>query len=160
MPLRTAADVKEGDVLAGKYRIERVIGIGGMGVVVSAIHLELGTVVAVKLLVADGGTAPEMVERFSREARAASRLRSEHAVRVFDVGKHDGTPYMVMEFLAGDDLDAVLARQGALDIATGVGFVLQACEGIAEAHSMGIVHRDVKPKNLFLTRRIDGSSIV
>jgi serine/threonine-protein kinase len=158
MLLRTAADLKEGVVLAGKYRVERVIGAGGMGVVVSAIHLDLGTTVAVKLLLSATG---DLVERFSREARAASRLKSEHAVRVFDVGKHaDGTPFFVMEHLVGEDLDSLLARQGPLDAGATVGFVLQACEAVAEAHAMGIVHRDLKPKNLFLTRRVDGSVLV
>jgi hypothetical protein len=161
MPLQTADDLKEGDVLAGKYRVERVIGVGGMGVVAAALHLELGTVVAIKLLLSAATAPDEAIERFSREARAASRLRGEHAVRVFDVGKHsDGTPYMVMEYLVGEDLDTMVSAKGALEPSTAVGFVLQACEAVAEAHSIGIIHRDLKPTNLFLTRRIDGSLLV
>jgi serine/threonine protein kinase len=113
MPLQTADDLKEGDVLAGKYRVERVIGVGGMGVVAAALHLELGTVVAIKLLLSAATATDEAIERFSREARAASRLRGEHAVRVFDVGKHsDGTPYMVMEYLVGEDLDTMVSAEG------------------------------------------------
>ena len=161
MPLQTAEDLKKGDVFAGKYRIERVIGVGGMGVVAAAQHLELGTLVAVKFLLSEAAGSDEAIERFAREARAASRLRGEHAIHVYDVGKHsDGTPFMVMEYLVGDDLGSLLSAHGAFDVSMAVGYVLQACEAIAEAHSIGIVHRDVKPTNLFLTQRVDGSPLV
>jgi eukaryotic-like serine/threonine-protein kinase len=161
MPLRTVEDLRQGDVLAGKYRIERVIGVGGMGVVVAAQHLELGTLVAVKLLLSEGSGADEAIERFAREARAASRLRGEHAIHVYDVGKHsDGTPFMVMEYLVGQDLGTLLSVRGTFDARMAVGCVLQACQAVAEAHSIGIVHRDLKPRNMFLTQRIDGSPLV
>jgi len=160
-PLRIAANVRAGYVLDGKYRIERVIGVGGMGVVAAARHLELGTRVAIKLLLLGDMDAEEAIERFSREARAVSHLRSEHTVRVHDVGRAaDGTPYMVMEYLVGQDLDALLAEAGTLDVSVVVGFVIHACEAIAEAHSLGIIHRDLKPRNLFLTQRPDGSLLV
>jgi len=132
-----------------------------MGVVAAARHMELGTRVAIKVLRADALDAEEALERFAREAKAASRLRGEHVARVFDVGKGpDGMPYMVMEYLEGQDLDALLGHAHSLDVGVAVGYVLQACEAVAEAHSVGIVHRDLKPRNLFLTRRVDGAPLV
>jgi eukaryotic-like serine/threonine-protein kinase len=153
---------KPGDVLDGKFRIERVLGVGGMGVVAAAWHLELRTRVALKVLRTSASLDQAMVERFSREASAVSRLRSEYVVRVFDVGKlpDGGPPYIVMEHLEGEDLEARVATHGPMNVEEAVGYLLHACEGIAEAHSVGIVHRDLKPANLFLTRRVDGSKIV
>jgi serine/threonine-protein kinase len=151
--------VAEGEVLAGKYRIERVLGQGGMGVVVAAMHLQLNQRVAIKLLLA--GATADTVERFLREARAAVRLKSEHVARVIDVGAlPDGAPYMVMEYLEGSDLSGVVRGTGALSVHDAVEYLLHACEAISEAHSIGIVHRDLKPANLFLTRAADGSSTV
>jgi hypothetical protein len=153
--------VQAGMILAGKYQVERVLGQGGMGCVVSAIHLQLQQRVAIKFLLPEALRIHEAVERFLREARAAVRLRSEHVGRVIDVGQFDdGAPYMVMEFLEGMDLSQYLHRQGVLPIAHAVDFVMQGCEAIAEAHSIGIVHRDLKPANLFLTRGPDGSPLV
>jgi len=141
-----------GDVLAGKYRVDRVLGQGGMGVVVAAHHLQLDERVAIKFLLPEMLASPEATMRFSREARAAVKIKSEHVARVTDVGTLDnGAPYMVMEYLEGSDLAAVVAR-GALPVEQAVDFVLQACEAIAEAHALGIVHRDLKPANLFLAR--------
>jgi serine/threonine-protein kinase len=149
--------LREGDVLAGKYRVERVLGAGGMGVVVAAHHIGLDTKVAVKLLLPEMLGLEEVVARFAREARAAARIANEHVARVFDVGALDnGVPYMVMEFLDGFDLSEMLQRQGPLPITQAVDFVLQACGGVAEAHRVGIVHRDLKPANLFCVRRSDG----
>src|SRR5262245_57586046 len=151
-------EVKEGDVLAGKYRIERVLGEGGMGVVVAAMHLQLDERVAIKFLLPGALHNPEAVARFAREARAAVKIKSEHVARVSDVGTLEtGAPYMVMEFLQGRDLSAVLAQNGAFPLADAAEFVLQACEALAEAHALGIVHRDLKPANLFLANRADGS---
>ncbi|HYQ14520.1 MAG TPA: serine/threonine-protein kinase [Polyangiaceae bacterium] len=149
--------VCEGEVLAGKYRVDRVLGAGGMGVVVAAHHLELDTRVAIKFLLPETLGNPEAVARFSREARAAVRIKSEHVARVSDVGKlESGAPYMVMEFLEGLDLSAWLSQRGVLPVEQAVELVLQASEAIAEAHSLGIVHRDLKPANLFVIRRPDG----
>src|SRR6516162_6095315 len=135
--------LREGDVLAGKYRVERVLGTGGMGVVVAAHHIGLDTKVAVKLLLPEMLSQEEVVARFAREARAAARIANEHVARVFDVGAlENGVPYMVMEFLDGFDLSEMLRRQGPLPVAQAVDFVLQACDGVAEAHRVGIVHRD------------------
>jgi eukaryotic-like serine/threonine-protein kinase len=147
-----------GDVLGGKFRVERVLGSGGMGVVVAAFHLQLEQRVALKLLQADAAKQPEVVTRFAREARAAARIQSEHVARVLDVGSLDtGEPYMVMEYLEGEDLEAELRAKGPLPVVETVGWVLQACEAIAQAHALGIVHRDLKPANLFLAERADGT---
>ena len=152
-----AAPVKKGDVLAGKYRVEKVLGAGGMGIVVAARHIELNTLVALKFLLPEMLTDGEAVERFSREARAAVRLKSEHAVRVLDVGKlKSGAPFMVMELLAGQDLGQRLEGGTELPIAEAVDHILQATQAIAEAHGLGIIHRDLKPRNIFLTRHADG----
>jgi eukaryotic-like serine/threonine-protein kinase len=147
-----------GQVLLGKYRIERVLGVGGMGAVVLATHLQLEERVAIKFLLSSVARQPDMVERFLREGRTAIKIRSEHCVRVLDVGTLEGgQPYMVMEFMEGRDLDATIRESGPLPIADAVDFVLQAGEALAEAHALGTVHRDLKPANLFVTRRADGS---
>ncbi len=145
-----------GEVIAGKYRIEHLLGQGGMGVVLAGRHVHLEERVAIKLMLSEAAFNNEAVARFLREARAAARLESAHVARVSDVGTlADGRPYMVMEYLDGADLSQVLAQQGPLPIQDAVDYLLQASEAIAEAHSIGIVHRDLKPSNLFLTRRRD-----
>ncbi len=146
---------REGEILAGKYRVEKVLGVGGMGVVVAATHLQLDQRVALKFLLPGAAREPEIVARFAREARAAAKIHSEHVARVIDVGTlaESGSPYMVMEFLEGSDLSQLLQKRGALPVAEAVGYLLQACEAIAEAHAAGIVHRDLKPANLFLATR-------
>jgi serine/threonine-protein kinase len=155
------APVNEGDVLAGKYRVERVIGVGGMGVVVAAHHLQLARRVALKFLLPEACSQPGAVERFLREARAAAQIGSEHVTRVSDVGTLEtGAPYMVMEYLKGSDLAALIKARGRLSIQEAADFVLQACEAVAEAHAIGIVHRDLKPANLFLSQRADGSPLI
>ena len=153
--------VREGDVLAGKYRVERVIGVGGMGVVVAALHTELDQRVALKFLLPSAAQNPAVVARFSREARAAAKITSEHVARVSDVGTMDnGLPYIVMEYLEGHDLAQALTISERLPPGASVDYVLQACEALAEAHAAGFVHRDLKPGNLFLARRADGSAII
>ncbi len=150
-----------GEVLVGKYRVERVLGVGGMGAVVSATHLQLEEKVAIKFLHAESAANKESVARFVREGKAVIKIRSEHAVKVHDVGRlESGAPYLVMEHLDGDDLGALVEKHGPMPIADAVDLVLQASEAIAEAHALGIVHRDLKPANLFLTRRVDGSPCV
>ncbi|HEX7667968.1 MAG TPA: serine/threonine-protein kinase, partial [Polyangiaceae bacterium] len=150
------APVKEGDVVAGKYRVDKVLGVGGMGIVVAAHHLQLDERVALKFLLPDALANAEAVARFAREARAAVKIKSEHVARVSDVGTlENGAPYMVMEYLDGKDLSVWLEERGRLPIDQAVDFVLQACEAIAEAHGLGIVHRDLKPANLFVIRRAD-----
>ena len=153
--------VAPGDVLAGKYRVERLLGSGGMGVVVAAIHLELGQRVAVKFLLPDLVRHAEASVRFLREARAAVKIQSEHVARVIDVGRlENGAPYMVMEYLEGRDLAGVLQDRRPVRVESAVQYVLEACEAIAEAHASGIVHRDLKPSNLFLALRSDGTESI
>jgi eukaryotic-like serine/threonine-protein kinase len=149
--------VREGDVIAGKFRVEHVLGVGGMGVVVAARHLQLDERVAIKMMTVAALGSPEAAERFLREARAAVKIKSEHVARVTDVSTLEtGEPYMVMEYLEGGDLAAWLEEKGPLPAGQAVEFVLQACEALAEAHTLGIVHRDLKPANLFCTRKPDG----
>ncbi len=153
--------VSVGDVLAGKYRIDRVLGAGGMGVVVAATHVDLDQKVAIKFLLPQALANPEVVERFTREARAAVKIQSEHVARVSDVGKlESGAPYMVMEYLEGSDLAHRIASGPPLSVAEAARFLLEACEALAEAHAAGIVHRDIKPANLFLAKRADRTSSV
>ncbi|HKY40479.1 MAG TPA: protein kinase [Polyangiaceae bacterium] len=152
------APVQEGDVLAGKYRVEKVLGFGGMGVVVSAFRGDLEQRVAVKFLSQQAAERPDAAERFRREARAAAKIRSEHVARVLDVGTLEtGLPYMVMEYLEGHDIAEELRQHERLPIVEAVEYILQAIEALAEAHAAGVVHRDLKPSNLFLARRADGS---
>jgi serine/threonine protein kinase len=153
--------VAEGTMLADKYRVERVLGRGGMGVVVAATHVELDQRVALKFLLPEAMESVEVVERFAREARAAVKIESEHVARVIDVGKLDnGLPYMVMEYLNGRDLAAELDEHGRLTVENTLDYVLQACEAIAQAHALGIIHRDLKPANLFVTTRADGTTSI
>lgn len=148
-----------GTVIADKYRVEGVLGVGGMGVVVSAEHVLLRQRVALKFLLGDVGTAD--AERFFREAHAAARIQSEHICRVMDVGiLPDGIPYIVMEKLEGKDLATVLREGGPLHPASAADLVLEALDALSEAHTLGIIHRDLKPSNLFLASRTDGSIIL
>lgn len=156
-----APDISPGTVLADKYRVEKVLGVGGMGMVVAAHHMHLDERVAIKLLLPEMLSNADAVVRFAREARAAIKIKNEHVVRVMDVCTlPTGAPMMVMEYLDGDDLSALIQRHGCLPLPQVAEFVLQACEAIAEAHSLGIVHRDLKPGNLFITHRNDGSPCV
>jgi len=150
-----------GDVVAGKFRVERVLGQGGMGVVVAATHIHLGQQVALKFLLPEFYSDRTIAERFLREARSSAQLRNEHICRVSDVGTLDsGAPYLVMELLEGRDLASMLAVHGPIPIASLADYVAQACLGLAEAHAAQIVHRDLKPANLFLTQRPDGASLI
>lgn len=155
------APVAPGDILLGKYRVERVLGKGGMGIVVAARHLDLDELFAIKLMLPSGLESAEAVERFLREARSAAKLKGEHVAKVQDVGRlPDGTPYMVMEHLAGWDLRRLVRERGPLPVADALTYVVQACETLREAHALGIVHRDVKSANLFLTFRPNGTPCV
>ncbi|HSC87076.1 MAG TPA: protein kinase [Polyangiaceae bacterium] len=153
----TEATIEPGTILADKYRVDRVLGVGGMGMVLAAHHLHLDERVAIKTLLPAMLNQNEAVERFVREARAAVKIKSEHVARVSDVGRlASGAPYMVMEFLEGEDLAERIAKYGPLPTEQAAEFILQACEALAEAHAIGIVHRDLKPANLFCVRRADG----
>lgn len=148
-----------GDVVDRRYRVERIIGSGGMGVVVEAVHIELRERVAMKLLHPQIVRSSRLRERFLREARAVASVKSPHIVRMRDVGidEHDA-PYMVMDLLAGVDLATLLAERGPLPVEDAVLVVLQACDALAVAHDAGIVHRDIKPANLFLEQATGGAT--
>lgn len=146
--------VSVGELLNRKYRVERLIGVGGMGVVVAAWHTELQQRVALKFLRRSFSQHPEAAERFRREARAAARISSDHVVRVFDVATlEDGVPYMVMEYLEGETLQQLLETIGPLKEAEVAAIVIQVCEALADAHANQIIHRDLKPENIYLTHR-------
>ncbi|MGK3998546.1 protein kinase domain-containing protein [Sorangium sp. So ce1024] len=149
-----------GTLIAGRYRVDRLLAKGAMGAVVAATHVERAEPRAIKLLLPATAADPEMCARFLREARIAARLRSEHAVKVHEVGRFEGLPFMVMEFLAGRDLRVLRKKRGPLPVEEATLYVIQACDALAEAHALGLVHRDVKPANLFLTRARDGSPCI
>jgi len=150
-----------GDLIAGKYLVEHFIGEGGMGLVVAARHVELEQHVAIKFLLPQIAEHATAAQRFRREARAAARIRGEHACRVLDVATlENGVPYMVMEYLDGCDVATELLRRRRLPTEEAVDYLLQACEALAEAHAGGIVHRDLKPGNFFLAVRSDGSRCI
>jgi serine/threonine-protein kinase len=151
---------RPGELFAGKYRIEEVLGVGGMGAVLGARHVHLDERVAIKVIL-PAASDPSMSVRFLREARAAVKIKSEHVVKVLDFGQlESGQPYMVMEHLAGRDLAHELLLRGPLPVSAAVDYVLQACDAIAQAHALGIVHRDLKPSNLFLAEAGNGDRCV
>jgi serine/threonine-protein kinase len=151
-----------GTTIADKYRIEKLIGVGGMGIVWKATQLDLDRPVAIKIVREDLPDQELVGERACHEARASARLRSEHVVRVLDLGRLDtGTPFIVLEYLEGRDLyDLLTSRDAPLPISEAVDVLLEACEGLAEAHALGIVHRDLKPENLFIARQPDGTAVL
>jgi serine/threonine-protein kinase len=150
-----------GDVIAGKYRVDSILGEGGMGIVYEAEHLILRQRVAIKALLPGAAISAEVIERFSFEASTVARITSEHVVRVMDAGTlPSGSPYLVMEYLAGCDLNTLLVRRGPLPEAEVVDFALQALEALAHAHAAGIVHRDLKPANLFLAKGKGGRPLI
>jgi serine/threonine protein kinase len=157
-------DPVPGTIIADKYRVERTLGEGGMGLVVSATHMGLEQEVAIKFLLPDAIRSDVAVERCLREAKVAAKIRSDHVARVYDVGTLDASkgsvPYIVMEHLEGNDLRQLIDRDGALSLEEACEIILQACEGLAQVHAEGIVHRDLKPSNLFVTRKADGSPAV
>lgn len=155
-PDAPASPLPEGTVVAGKYRLGEALSSGGMGTIVRGVHVELDQAVAIKFLATMLADSALVRERFLREARAAARLRSDHVVRVFDVGTHEGAPYMAMELLEGNDLADELDARGRLPVSEAVDLVREALDAVAEAHQRGIVHRDLKPSNLFLVSRGDG----
>ncbi|MBK6519601.1 MAG: protein kinase [Polyangiaceae bacterium] len=152
-PRDPAVVFEPGTVLAGKFRVERPLGAGGMGVVLAVRHADLEEVFALKLLHPAAASSPAARERFAREAKAAARLKSPHVARVTDFGflDDDGAPYMVLELLDGENLAERLSSRGLASPAEIASWMLEACDALREAHELGIVHRDIKPSNLFLS---------
>lgn len=153
----TAQKPAIGHVLDGKYRIERVLGEGGMGIVYEAVHTKLEQRVAIKLMLPEMQDRPNLLARFEREARAAAKLKSKHVPRVYDVDvTSDGLPFIVMELLTGRDLATLLEQRQLLPAGEAVHYIMQAASALREAHVRGIVHRDLKPANVFLAEEDDG----
>jgi eukaryotic-like serine/threonine-protein kinase len=149
----TPSEFPAGQIIAGKYRVERWVGEGAMGVVLGATHLGLDETVAIKLIRPDAQRSTEMLSRFAKEAKIAARIRSEHVPRVLDVGVSEPFgPYIVMEYLEGRSLAELLELESKLEVRRAVEYVLQACEALAAAHAIGVIHRDIKPGNLFITK--------
>jgi serine/threonine protein kinase len=148
---RASAHLVPGDLIGEKYRIDAVLGSGGMGVVFRGTHLGLNRLVAIKMMHPELLT-PDLARRFAREARSSASITSEHAVRIIDIDKlPSGAPYIVMEYLVGHDLHELLMRDGPLHWQRAIRYVTDAAAAIGEAHVRGIIHRDLKPHNLFLT---------
>ncbi|MDB4996563.1 MAG: Serine/threonine-protein kinase pkn3 [Myxococcaceae bacterium] len=150
-----------GQRIGGRYIVERILGMGGMGIVAAGRYPELGQEVAIKFLRPELAANAVLSARFLREARLAGRVKSPHFVRVFDLGKIEssGIPFLVMELLSGHDLGSELDARGPLPIEDAVDFVLQALVGIAEIHALGIIHRDLKPSNLFVSEAAGTRSV-
>jgi len=156
-----ASQLVEGTIIDGKYRIESILGRGAMGVVAAATHLALREKVALKFLFLRGDGDPDFRVRFRREAHVSARLKNEHVTRVIDVGTwNDKALFMVMEHLTGTDLRNVVRDSTPMSVERAVDYLVQICEGMAEAHALGILHRDLKPSNLFVTKRPDGTDLV
>jgi serine/threonine-protein kinase len=142
----------EGSILAGKYRVARLLARGGMGSLWVGRHLLLDVDVAIKFMDACVSASPEARARFNREAKACAQIKSENVVRVLDFGIEEGVPYIVMELLEGEDLASRLKRRGRLSLPEVSQILTQASRGLRKAHELGIVHRDLKPANIFLAQ--------
>ena len=149
-----------GSLIDGRYQIRRLIGRGGMGSVYEVLHVHMQKVLAMKLLHEDMVVRKQLVSRFTREARAVSRLSNEHTVRVYDFGRHRAVFFLVMELLEGEDLEMLLARDGALPWSRALHILDQVCESLEEAHAAGIIHRDLKPENIMIVRRPEAPDYV
>jgi len=159
--------IEPGTVLLDKYRVQNNLGVGGMGVVVAAEHLQLGHKVAIKFLLPELTSNPMLMQRFVNEAKAATRINSEHVARVVDVGTltgpeygENGVPYMVMEYLEGKDLQVHVRTGKRFPVNEAIAYIAQAAEALAQAHKVNIIHRDIKPANLFLLEDSDGNKKV
>jgi serine/threonine-protein kinase len=153
--------VRCGEIVAGKYVVGRLLGLGGMGAVYEASDSGLERRVALKVLLPRLVTSAIAAKRFVQEARSATRITSEHVVKLLEIESlPDGTPVLVMEYLEGKDLRALLCEGGPLEPRQAVDYLLQALQAVAEGHLQGIVHRDLKPSNLFLSERADGTPLI
>lgn len=158
-PTQRSDEISQGHVLAGKYRLDRPIARGGMGTVWRAMHLQLNTPVAVKILAKNRLENASIRARFEGEARAAALLKSKHVVAVHDYGIEGEVPFIVMELLDGEDLDQRLRRLGGIPLHEGVRIIAEVGKALHKAHSAGLVHRDLKPSNIFLTRTDEGEIV-
>jgi serine/threonine-protein kinase len=156
LPTSTSSPSLEGTVVGGKYRVERLLGSGGMGTVWAGVHVNLGTKVAIKFIRPQYASMEDARQRFEIEARAAAKLKTVHAVQVYDYGvTNDGLPYIVMEYLEGESLSEALIRRGPLPPAEASAIISQAAQALAKAHAAGVVHRDLKPDNIFLASNVE-----
>jgi eukaryotic-like serine/threonine-protein kinase len=159
--MTTPNDAMIGTLAAGRYRVLKLLGEGGMGQVYLAEHVAIEKRVALKVLRAEYATRGEIVTRFQQEAISASRIKHPNVLDVFDFGQlEDGCFFLAMEFLEGNDLADELTRRRVLDAAMGIRIAMQICRALAAAHANGVVHRDMKPENVFLQRTADGEEIV
>ena len=149
-----------GQLIDGRYRINRLIGRGGMGTVYEVDHVHMQKKLAMKLLHEDMVVRKQLISRFTREARAVSRLSNEHTVRVYDFGRHKAVFFLVMEYLDGEDLEIILSREGALPWKRALRILDMVCDSLEEAHGAGIIHRDLKPENIMILRKPVGADYV
>src|SRR5580658_3989947 len=157
----TSDVARAGLVVAGKFRLDAMIGQGGMGSVWSATHLGLGNRIAIKLVSREFVRSPDALRRFDAEAKAAARLQSRHVVQVYDSGTlDDATPYIAMELLTGQNLQSRIETVGPVSLAESVNILAQCCKGLGRAHALGIVHRDIKPDNIFLATSPDDEAYI
>lgn len=160
-PVVPGASVHVGDVISGKYRIVGVLALGGVGMVLEAVDQKLERTVAIKLLLPLRAKDKTIAARFEKEARTAVKIKSEHVASIIELGElDDGQPFIVLEYLDGDDLAMTIKRMGQLPLQLAVDYTLQACEALAEAHFLGLIHRDLKPANLFIANRPGGTRIL
>jgi tRNA A-37 threonylcarbamoyl transferase component Bud32 len=155
----TESEKLQDNQVFGRYRIVRMLGEGGMGAVYEAVHLGLKKRFAIKTLLPSIAQSPEAQARFLREGEAASRMNHPHIVDVTDVGTEGGIPYLVMEYLEGETLGDFVARKGPLDVSLAVDLILPAISAVAAGHEQGVIHRDLKPQNIFLARGAWGEFI-
>src|SRR5215470_6756512 len=152
-PSAPSAPIKELTGRIGKYDIQKPLGKGAMGMVYLAHDTILERDVALKVMVANIADDPELNERFKREAKAVAKMTHPNVVNVFDLGTHtDGSPYIAMELLKGQDLQKVMRQTPPLDLDRKVAIIVQVLAGLAHAHQAGIVHRDIKPANIFINQ--------
>ncbi|MGH7438435.1 MAG: serine/threonine-protein kinase, partial [Polyangiaceae bacterium] len=152
-PLSSEMPGLEGSIIAGKYRVKHLIGSGGMGTVWEGVHTTLGTRVAIKFIRPRFAEQPEARARFEIEARAAAKLSTKHAVHVYDYGvSPDGLPYIVMEYLEGESLSDAIVHRGPLEPGLAAQIIGQAAKALTKAHAAGVVHRDLKPDNIYLAK--------
>ena len=148
-------EAREGWILGGRYRLDSLLGRGGMGSVWKAHHVTLDSPVAIKLMEPEIAANQAGLERFVREAQAAAALRSPHVVQTLDYGVHEGTPYIAMELMVGESLAKRLENLGRLSVAETTKVITHVSRALAKAHEMGIVHRDLKPDNIFIVQNDD-----